>query len=91
MKKGDRSRQRLIQCAAELFWKNGYAATGLSEILRQTGLPKGSFYFYFKSAELDFVAGSNILPEKLVSGKWDSQFLVVPPNANITQGVFFDC
>lgn len=42
-------------------------------------------------AELDFVAGSNILPEKLVSGKWDSQFLVVPPNANITQGVFFDC
>ena len=51
MKKGDRSRQRLIQCAAELFWKNGYAATGLSEILRQTGLPKGSFYFYFKSKD----------------------------------------
>ena len=23
MKKGEESRQRLIECAAELFWKNG--------------------------------------------------------------------
>ena len=49
MKKGEESRQRLIECAAELFWKNGYSTTGISEILKQTGLPKGSFYFYFKS------------------------------------------
>ena len=51
MKKGEESRQRLIKCAAELFWKNGYSATGISEILKQTGLPKGSFYFYFKSKD----------------------------------------
>lgn len=42
-------------------------------------------------SELDFVPGSNILLEKLVSGKWDSQFLVVPPDTNITQGRFYDC
>ena len=51
MKKGEESRQRLIECAAELFWKNGYSATGISEILKQTGLPKGSFFFYFKSKD----------------------------------------
>lgn len=51
MKKGEESRQRLICCAAELFWKNGYSATGINEILTQTGLPKGSFYFYFKSKD----------------------------------------
>ena len=51
MKKGEESRQRLIECAAELFWKNGYSSTGISEILKQTGLPKGSFYFYFKSKD----------------------------------------
>ncbi len=51
MKKGEESRQRLIECAAELFWKNGYSATGISEILRQADLPKGSFYFYFKSKD----------------------------------------
>ena len=51
MKKGEESRQRLICCAAELFWKNGYSATGISEILKQCKLPKGSFYFYFKSKD----------------------------------------
>ena len=51
MKKGEESRQRLIRCAAELFWKNGYSATGISEILKQCELPKGSFYFYFKSKD----------------------------------------
>ena len=41
-------------------------------------------------AELDFVLGSNILPEKLVSGQWDNRFLIVPPNTVITQGLFYD-
>lgn len=49
MRKGEESKQRLIRCAAELFWKDGYAATGVSEILTAAELPKGSFYFYFKS------------------------------------------
>ena len=31
MKKGEESRQRLIECAAELFWKNGYSATELAK------------------------------------------------------------
>lgn len=51
MRKGEESKQRLIRCAAELFWKNGYTATGVSEILKDAELPKGSFYFYFKSKE----------------------------------------
>ncbi len=29
----------------------GYNATGLQEILESSGVPKGSFYFYFKSKE----------------------------------------
>ena len=49
MKKGEESRQRLIECAAELFWKNGYSTTGISEILKQTDLPKGSFIFISKA------------------------------------------
>ena len=44
---------RPLQITRDLagFWKNGYAATGISEILDQAGLPKGSFYFYFKSKD----------------------------------------
>ena len=42
-------------------------------------------------ADLNFVPGSNILLEKLVSGRWDNQFLIAQPNVSITQGTFFDC
>ena len=48
MKKGEASRAKLVACAAELFWRQGYNATGLTEILQAAGLPKGSFYFYFE-------------------------------------------
>lgn len=48
MRKGDQSKKRIIETAGELFWKNGYTKTGVSEILNATGLPKGSFYFYFE-------------------------------------------
>jgi len=42
------------------------------------------------SAELDYVEGSNLLIEKLVSGRWDGQFFVVEPGTIIEQGAFFD-
>lgn len=48
MTKGEASKKRIIEAAGDLFWKNGYTKTGISEILKATGLPKGSFYFYFK-------------------------------------------
>lgn len=48
MKKGEVSRAKLVACAAELFWRQGYNATGLSEILQEARLPKGSLYFYFE-------------------------------------------
>lgn len=48
MTKGELSKKKIIETAGDLFWKNGYTKTGISEILKATGLPKGSFYFYFK-------------------------------------------
>ena len=40
--------------------------------------------------ELDYVDGSNLLLEKLLSGRWDRQFLVAEPGTTIGQGIFFD-
>ena len=71
MKKGEESRQRLIECAAELFWKNGYSATGISEILKQTGLPKGSFYFYFKGKD-DLAAAVTEYYQKILLEQFQS-------------------
>lgn len=45
------SRTRLLDAGAELFGKKGFNGCGLSEILTQAGVPKGSFYHYFASKE----------------------------------------
>jgi TetR/AcrR family transcriptional regulator, transcriptional repressor for nem operon len=45
------TRQRLIEAAVFLFWENGYAATGVAEILARAKVNSGSFYHFFKSKE----------------------------------------
>ncbi len=42
---------KLLKEGARLIRMNGYAATGLSAILKAADVPKGSFYYYFKSKE----------------------------------------
>lgn len=39
--------ERAIQAAEHLFCTQGYAATGLIQIIEVSGSPKGSFYFHF--------------------------------------------
>jgi len=51
MTKGERTRQRIIEKAAPLFNKNGYAGTSLSDIMKATGLAKGGVYGNFKNKD----------------------------------------
>lgn len=44
-------RDRLINTAATLVHKQGWTATGINQILSEAGIPKGSFYYYFRSKE----------------------------------------
>ena len=41
------ARARAIATAERLFRVQGYTATGLTQILEESGAPKGSFYFHF--------------------------------------------
>ncbi len=47
--KGEITRERILFEGAKIVHLKGYHATGLQEILKASGVPKGSFYFYFKS------------------------------------------
>ena len=47
MSSGGDAKRRAIETAKTLFRAQGYAATGLTQILEESGAPKGSFYFHF--------------------------------------------
>ena len=51
------TRDHLLDVGVELMHRNGYNATGLSDILKATDVPKGSFYHHFSSKE-DFAAAA---------------------------------
>jgi TetR/AcrR family transcriptional regulator, lmrAB and yxaGH operons repressor len=47
MPRRDRSRDALVNTAATLFRRQGYAATGLNQILDEAGVKPGSLYHHF--------------------------------------------
>jgi len=49
--KTNTTRDTLIQIGTEILTEKGFTYTGIDEILKRVGVPKGSFYHYFKSKE----------------------------------------
>lgn len=45
------TKQHIIEVGYQLMVSKGFSSVGLSEILKSAGVPKGSFYHYFKSKE----------------------------------------
>ena len=43
------TRSAIVWCGTELLTERGFQITGIDEILSIVGVPKGSFYYYFKS------------------------------------------
>jgi AcrR family transcriptional regulator len=47
--KGIETRRHIVDVAARAFAENGYAGTSLNDVIRESGLTKGGFYFHFES------------------------------------------
>ncbi len=43
--------EHILEIGTDLVIKNGYHNVGLNKILKEANIPKGSFYYYFKSKE----------------------------------------
>ena len=41
------NRERILQCALELFYAKGYDAVGVQEIAQKAGITKPTLYYYF--------------------------------------------
>ncbi|OGK79758.1 MAG: hypothetical protein A2X52_01800 [Candidatus Rokubacteria bacterium GWC2_70_16] len=49
--KGAATRDQILDVAGRLIHLRGYHATSLDEVLKESGVGKGNFYYYFKSKE----------------------------------------
>lgn len=47
LSKGERTRKKLVDATGDLLRRQGFHATGLSDIVEESGAPRGSLYFYF--------------------------------------------
>lgn len=52
------TRDRLVQAATRLFRQRGYDGTGLTEILTEAGVPKGSLYHHFPEGKADLACAA---------------------------------
>jgi len=48
---GRQTREAILDAATELMHLKGYQATTLDDVLRESGVGKGNFYYHFKSKE----------------------------------------
>ncbi len=51
MARQTQTRERLVGTAGELFWRQGYAQTGVSSIMKRAGATSGSFYHFFPTKD----------------------------------------
>jgi len=54
-RRGEETRERILQAALERFSQNGYEATGVAEICRAAKVTKGGFYHHFSSKQQLFL------------------------------------
>lgn len=45
------AKQKIIDKALELFYKQGYLATGINQVIAESGVAKNTFYYYFPSKD----------------------------------------
>jgi AcrR family transcriptional regulator len=45
----DERRSELLKCAEALFYSQGYESTSINDIVKDVGVAKGTFYYYFES------------------------------------------
>ncbi|MDX2202018.1 MAG: TetR/AcrR family transcriptional regulator [Hyphomicrobiaceae bacterium] len=64
-----RHKDSLVRTAMRLFREQGYASTGLQQILAESGAPKGSLYYYFPGGKEQLGAEAVRLAGRLMGEK----------------------
>jgi len=71
------TRERLIETAADLFLRQGYAHTGVNEIMQRAKTTSGSFYHFFPTKEDLVLAVVDHIGESLDTGVFSADLAAV--------------
>ena len=63
------SRDIILNTAARLFAIQGYYGTGLNQIIKESGAPKGSLYYYFPNGKEELALECIRLIQRLLNNK----------------------
>jgi TetR/AcrR family transcriptional regulator, lmrAB and yxaGH operons repressor len=61
------AREQILQTTCDLLEKQGYHGTGLNEIVKESGAPKGSLYYYFPEGKEQITAEAVLQSGRVVS------------------------
>lgn len=84
------SRDLIVQTAARLFFSQGYHATGLSQIIKESDTPKGSLYHYFPHGKEELAYECIEQTNKHVLKKFNDAFDQYSTTGDAIQGFIRD-
>jgi len=72
---GEAVRREIVEAANRLFYHRGYNQTSFTDIAEAAGIPRGNFYYYFKSKDdiLGAVVDARIERIRAMLAEWDAQ------------------
>jgi TetR/AcrR family transcriptional repressor of lmrAB and yxaGH operons len=80
------ARSKILLTMARLIEKQGYHATGLNEIIRESGAPKGSLYYYFPGGKEQIGAEAIVEAGKIISERLQGILAQTPSPAAAVHG-----
>ena len=69
-------REHIIQTTSQLLEKQGYHGTGLNEIIRESGAPKGSLYYYFPDGKEQITAEAVLQSGRMLSERIRTELVI---------------
>lgn len=73
-RKGQEFRLHIVQTANRLFYQRGYNQTSFTDIADEAGVPRGNFYYYFKTKDeiLDAVVEYRLAGIRAMLAEWEA-------------------
>jgi AcrR family transcriptional regulator len=65
------TRERIVECARQLFNRKGFVEVSIDEIMAAAGLTRGGFYSYFKTKEDLFVEAIEAFGHSPPTRRWE--------------------